>query len=176
MFTRRNYLVPSTSNLYISTIIVELKLPLLNHTLSIWLQTQFSQRYRQIKDRRPNFFGIFLAWHDRETRGVQELILSLFKVDSWLTYGLKSVRFWWYIHTFHENGDGFLLKIRLEKPIKTILEAHLFMYLLTNTNIAGIKKKCYDPTCCCLADYWHGVSKVWCKWLEDKNMIFATLY
>ena len=44
-------------------------------------------------------------------------------------------------------------------PIKTILYAVRFVYLLTNTNIAGIKK-IYDPTCCCLADYWLGVSKV----------------
>ena len=35
----------------------------------------------------------FLAKHDPETREVQELILSLFKVPSGLTYGWKSVRF-----------------------------------------------------------------------------------
>ena len=42
---------------------------------------------------------------------------------------------------------------------KTILGAVLFMYLLTNTNIAR-NKFFYDPTCCFLADYGHGVSKV----------------
>ena len=130
---------------YLSIITISSKLGiLLKHglyiyqTLSIWLGIQFRQRYGQIKYRRPKFVWIFLAWHDPETPGVQELILSLFKVHSWLTYGWKSVRFWWYLHTFHENGDGFLFKIRLKTPIKTILEAHLFMYLLTNTNIAGI--------------------------------------
>mgnify|MGYP007029164445 CR=1 FL=1 len=45
------------------------------------------------------------------------------------------------------------------------------MYLLTNTNIVGIYLF-YDPTCCCLADYGHGVSKVWCKWSEDENVFF----
>ena len=104
-----------------------------------WLGIQFRQRYGQIKDRMPNIFWIFLAWHDPETPGVQELILSLFKVHSWLTYGWKSVRFWWYFHTFHENGDEVMLKIRLKTPTKIILEAVLFMYLLTNTNIAGIQ-------------------------------------
>ena len=111
---------------------------ILYHTLSIWLQTQFSQRYRQKKTESQTFFWLFLALHDPETQGVQELILSLFKVHSWLTYGWKSVRFWWYFHTFHENGEEVLLKIRLKTPTKTILEAVLFMYLLTNTNIVGI--------------------------------------
>ena len=42
-------------------------------------------------------------------------------------------------HTFHENGDEVLLKIRLQTPTKkTILVAILFMYLLTNTKIARI--------------------------------------
>ena len=41
------------------------------------------------------------------------------------------------------------------------------MNLLTNTNSAGIYF---------FADYGHGVRKVQCKWLEDKNMIFAILY
>ena len=68
---------------------------------------------------------------DPETRGVQELIISLFKVHSWLIYGWKSVRFLWHFHTFHGNGDGVLVKIRHKTPN--------FMYLLTNRNIAGIK-------------------------------------
>ena len=133
-----------------------------DQTLSIWLGIQFRQRNSQIKDWRPNFFWICLAWHDPETQGVQELILDLFKVYSWLTYGWKSVRFWWYFHTFHKNGDEVLLKTRLQTPTKKILGAVLFMYLLTNTNIARIKFFS-DPTCCCLADYGHEVSKVWCK-------------
>ena len=83
------------------------------------------------------FFLIFLAWHDPETQGVQELILDLFKVHSWLTYGWRSVRFWWYFDTFHENGDEVVLKIRLQTPTKTILEAVLFMYLLTNPKLLG---------------------------------------
>ena len=87
-------------------------------TLSIWLGIQFRQRYGQIKDTIPPFKKkIFLAFHDPETRGVQELILSLFEIRSWLTYGWKSVIFWWYFHTFHENGDGVLLKIRLKNTI-----------------------------------------------------------
>ena len=45
------------------------------------------------------------------------------------------------------------------------------MYVLTNTNIAGIKFF-YDPPCCCLADYGHGVSNVGCKWTEEKNMFY----
>ena len=68
-----------------------------------------------------------------------------------LAYGWKNVRLWWYFHTFHENWDGVLLKIRLKTPTKIILEAVLFMYILTNTNIAGIKysevngrRKTYD--------------------------------
>ena len=119
--------------------------------------------------------NIFLTWYDPEIQGVQELILCLFKVHSWLTSGWKRVIFWWYFHTFHENGDRVLLKIRLKTPKKSILEAVLFMYLLTNTNIAGIQLF-YDPTCCCCADYGYGVSKVWCQWLKDKNMTFDTLY
>jgi len=112
----------------------------LYQTLRICIQVQFSQRYGQIKDKRPIFFlKIFLALHDPETRGVQELILSLFKIPSWLTYGWKSVSFWWYFHTFHENEEEVLLKIRLKTQTKTILEAVLFMYVLTNTNIVGIK-------------------------------------
>ena len=110
----------------------------IDQTLSIWLGIQFRQRHSQIKDWMPNIFFIFFAWHDPDTQGVQELILSLFKVHSWLTYGWRSVLFWWYFHTFHENGDGVLLKIRLKAPTKTILEAVLFMYLLTNTNNARI--------------------------------------
>ena len=34
-------------------------LKLLNQTLRICIQVQFSQRYGQIKDRRPNFFEYF---------------------------------------------------------------------------------------------------------------------
>ena len=94
------------------------------------------QRYSKIKYWRSNFFWIFLAWHEPETQGVQELILDFFKVHSWLTYGCKSVRFWWYFHTFHENADEVLLKIRLQTTTKTIFGAVFFMYLLTNTNIA----------------------------------------
>ena len=100
----------------------------INQTLSILLGIQFRQRYRQIKDRRPTFFLNIFGLADPETRGVQELILSLFKVHLWLTSGWKSVRFWWYSHTFHDNGDGVLLKA----PTKTVLEAILFKYLLTN--------------------------------------------
>ena len=78
----------------------------LQQTLSIWLGIQFRQRYSQIKDWMPNIlFYIFLTWHDPEAQGVQELILDLFRVHSWLTYGWKSVQFWWYFHTCHENGD-----------------------------------------------------------------------
>ena len=110
----------------------------LNQTLSIWLGIQFSQRYSQIKDWRPNIFLEYFALHDPETQGVQELILDLFKVHSWLTYRRKSVRFWWYFYAFHENGHEVLFKIRLQTPIKTILEAVLFMYLLANTNSARI--------------------------------------
>ena len=86
---------------------------LLNHTLSIWLQTQFSQRCRQIKTESQKNVWTFLARHDLETRGVLEHILSFFKVHPWLTYGWKSVRFWWYFHTFHENAEGVLLKFKL---------------------------------------------------------------
>ena len=49
----------------------------INQTLIIWLGIQFSQRNGQIKDGKPK-----KNWHDPETRGVQELILSLFKVHS----------------------------------------------------------------------------------------------
>ena len=56
---------------------------------------------------------------------------------SWLTCGWESVKFGWYFHTFHENGDGVLLKIKPKTPTKK-LETVLFTYLLTNTNIAGI--------------------------------------
>ena len=56
---------------------------------------------------------IFLAWHDPETRGVQELFLSLFKIHSWSTYEWKSDQFWWYFRTFFENAEGVLLKIWL---------------------------------------------------------------
>ena len=86
-----------------------------NQTLSILLGIQFMQCNGQIKDRKLTFlvlFLIFLPWHDPQTKGVQELILSLFKVHSWLTYEWKSVRFWWYFHSFHENAEGVLLKIR----------------------------------------------------------------
>ena len=41
-------------------------------------------------------------------------------------------------NTFDVNGDEVLLKIRLQTPTKTIMGAVLFMYLLTNTNIAGM--------------------------------------
>ena len=109
-----------------------------DQTLSNWLGIQFRQRYGPIKDRRPIFFWIFLACHDPETRGVQKLILSLFKIPSLLTYGWKSVRFWGYFHTFHENGEEVLLMIRLKTTTKTILEAVLFIYLLKNINIVGI--------------------------------------
>ena len=69
----------------------------------IWLGIQFRQRYSDIKDRKPNICWIFLAWHDPETQRVQELILSLFKVHSFLTYGWKSVEFWWYFDSFCEH-------------------------------------------------------------------------
>ena len=43
---------------------------------------------------------------------------------------------------FYENGNEVLHKIRQKKTNKkTVLEPILFMYLLTNTNIARIKKK-----------------------------------
>ena len=107
----------------------------LYQTLSICLGIQFRQGYSQIKDWRPTIFSNFF---DPETQGVQELILDLFKVHSWLTYGWKSVPFWWRFYNFHENGDEVLLTIRLQTPTKTILGAVLFMYLLTNTNVARI--------------------------------------
>ena len=66
-------------------------------TLSILLGIQFRKPYGPIKDIKPFIFlfflNIFLAWHDPETQGVQEPILSLFKVHSLLTYGWKSVIF-----------------------------------------------------------------------------------
>ena len=141
------------------------------HTLSIWLWILFMQRHRQIKERRPNFL---LNIFDPETRGVHKLIISLF-----LTYAWKSVIFWWYFQTFH-------LKWRWS-PAQDLVQN-------TNNNkknnLGGLSlhvslnkyKQCwdvinfYDTTCCCFADYGHGVSKVWCKWSEDKNMIFATTY
>ena len=122
-----------------------------------------------------------MAWHDPETKGVQELfyICSKSTHESWLTYAWKSFLFWWYFHTFHgdevhEYGDEVLLKIMLQTTTKTILGAVLFIYLLTNTNISRILFF-YDPTCCCLADYGHGVSKVWCKWPKEKSMLLAYL-
>ena len=128
--------------------------------------------YQTLTEGQTFFFWLFLAWHDPKTQGVQELILGLFKVHSQLTYGWKSIRFWWYFHTFHENGDEVLLKFRLKTPTKTILGVVLFMYLLTNTKIARIQFF-YDPTCCCLADFGQGVSKVWYKWPKEKSMLLA---
>ena len=110
-----------------------------DQTLSIWLGLQFRQRYSQIKKTEgQTFFWIFLAWHAPETQGIQDVILDLLKVHSWLTYWWKSVQFWWYFHSFHENWDEVLLKIRLQTPTKTIGGAVLIIYLLTNTNIAKI--------------------------------------
>ena len=111
---------------------------LINQTLSIWLWIQFRQRCSQIKDWRPNtflnIFGLAWPWDPRDPGTYSRF----FKVHSWLTYGWKSVWFWWYFHTFHENGDEVLITIKLQTPTKTILGAVLFMYLLTNTNIARI--------------------------------------
>ena len=76
-------------------------------------------------------------FQDCDTQGFQKLVLYLPKVHSWLTYGLKSVIFWWYFTTFHENDEGVLLKIWLYTPTKTVLEGVLFEYVWTNTNIAG---------------------------------------
>ena len=116
-------------------------------------------------------FFIFLAWHDPATQGVHELILDLFKVHSWLTDGWKSVRFWWYFHTFDENGDEVLLKIRLQTPIKTIFGAILFMYLLTNTNIARgeISSNLYRASVCDMKKITFFVNKF------IPNFVFHTL-
>ena len=54
----------------------------LDRTLSIWLGIKFRQYYGPIKDRNPNIFLICLAWHDPETQGVQELVLSFLKIHS----------------------------------------------------------------------------------------------
>ena len=56
-----------------------------------------------------------------------------------------------FILFFYDNGDGVLLNTRLKTPTKTVLEAVLFMYILTNTNSAVIYF---------FADYGHGVRKV----------------
>ena len=56
---------------------------------------------------------IFLVFQDRDTQNFQKLFLYLPEVHSWFTYGLKSIRFWWYFTTFHENEEGVLLKIWL---------------------------------------------------------------
>ena len=84
----------------------------LHHTPSVWFGIQFRQRYTH-KKKLINMVIFFLAWQDPENQAFQILILNLLKVLSWLTYGWKSVRFWWYFHTFHENEDWVLLKIRL---------------------------------------------------------------
>ena len=86
----------------------------LHHTPSVWFVSQFRQRYTHKKIKKPKkYCDFFLAWQDPENWALQILILNLLKVLSWLTYGWKSLRFWWYFHTFHENEDGVLLKIRL---------------------------------------------------------------
>ena len=48
---------------------------------------------------------------------------------------------------------------KAQTPTQTILEGILFMYALTNTNIAGTKKN-YDRIFRCLGDYglW-----IWCQ-------------
>ena len=33
----------------------------------------------------------------------------------------------------------------------------------------------YDWIFCCLGNYGHGVSKVWCKWCKERSMFLATL-
>ena len=39
---------------------------------------------------------------------------------------------------FHEHAEEVLFKIRLKIPTQTIMVGGLFMYVITNTNIAGI--------------------------------------
>ena len=41
------------------------------------------------------------------------------------------------------------------------------MYALTNSKIDFVF---INQICCCLVDYGHGVSKVRCKWSEEKSI------
>ena len=58
------------------------------HTLSIWLQTQFSQRYRQIKDRKPNIFlnifGSAWPWDPRGPGTYSKFLQSPLMIDLWM--------------------------------------------------------------------------------------------
>ena len=56
--------------------------------------------------------------------------------------------------------------------MQTILDAVLFVYALTNTNIAGINFF-YISTIFFLGDYGHFFSKVCCKWSEGQSMVLV---
>ena len=46
--------------------------------------------------------------------------MNWFRVHSWLSYGWKTVWFWCYFHSFHENEEQVMLKIWLLQPAHTI--------------------------------------------------------
>ena len=58
--------------------------------------TQFHQCYGHGEHRYCRFFFTFIGLHNLQICGLQELIINPFQVSSWLTYGLKTVKFWWY--------------------------------------------------------------------------------
>ena len=71
---------------------------------------------------------------------------------------MKECQIWMiFVNTFHENADGVRFKNRLLTPKQTVVEGILFVYALTNTNLAEVQFF-LDQTCCRLGDYGHGVT------------------
>ena len=66
---------------------------------------------------------IFLAWHDHETQGLQEHINIFYKFLSWMSFELKTVRFWWFFFFI------FFMKMQNESGSRIgSIHQHCFLY------------------------------------------------
>ena len=117
---------------------------------------------------------MFLVFPDPNTQGFQKLVLYLSNVHFWLTSGLKSVRFKWYLFYFSWKWKRSpFLTVAQDTNKNHFSGRSLLIYL-------NKYKHCwdffYDQTYCCLGDNGHEGSKVWCKLSEGKSTFLVTLY
>ena len=140
-------------------------LKLINHTLSIKLGLPFRQRYTHTK-REIHVFKINI-WSGRTLR--PERYRNLFKV-CW-----KSTPDWFRDGWASDFNDMFILFVKMQMKSHSKLGSKHQQKLFWRPFFSCIYKHCwiylfYDLICFCLADYGHGVSKVWCIWSKKKTI------
>ena len=106
-------------------------------------------------------FLICFAWQDPDT--LHELILNLFKVNSWTTNGWKTLRFWWYFYTF--------MKLQWETCLRLgYKHKHKLFWMVSHHVWLNKYRQRWDFFFFFLDYHGNFVSKVWCKWSVGNSM------